>query len=50
MKVTTSIVSMMDEAWEDWALAVNSALDNATEDSIRSLQMGFFCLEMVHFL
>lgn len=50
MKITTSIVTMMDEAWNGWASSVNSALDNSTRDGQRALRMGFFCLEMVHFL
>ena len=49
MKVTTSIVPMMDEAWGDWAKAVNNAINMATKET-KMMCMGFFCLEMLHFL
>lgn len=49
MIIETTIVSLLDEGWGDWAEAVHAAFDSERVTPI-ALQMGFFCFEMEHFL
>ena len=48
--IETSIITLLDEAWGDWFQVMNSALNDRSEDAISAFNMGFFCLEMEHFL